>query len=302
MTIKSARADDLATNNTNYTRGFAIAGFGIVTLSFDAVLIRLADVSPWDAAFWRGCLIALSLSVYLAVSGQWRSFRALLDIRWVTLTVCLLYGLNTALFVFSVSYTKVANTLIILCCTPLICALFSWLMLREVMPRRVLWTIAIATAGIIVVFAGSLKMPSWRGDAIAFLLAISTGFLLTLLRRYPDFPRVPAIALGALVSIPLLAPFSTPLAVPMTSLGWLAIMGLFQKPIASICMLTATRYLPSPEVSLFLLVETLLAPAWAWLVLGETVPPLTLAGGAIVFMAMTLHSWFEIKQEKQKTH
>lgn len=285
---------------TNYTRGFTIAASGIFILSFDAVLIRLANVSPWDAAFWRGCFITLALMIYMAATGEWRSFRKFQHYPWVALIVCLLYGLNTALFVFSVSYTKVANTLVILCCTPLVCAIFSWLLMREVMPRRVWWTIAAASIGVVIVFAGSLKMPSWRGDAIALLLAISTGFLLTVLRRYPDFPRVPAVALGAAISVPLLAPFSAPLAVSLTSMGWLVIMGLFQKPVASVCMLTATRYLPSPEVSLFLLVETLLAPTWVWLVLGETIPALTLIGGAIVFTAMALHSWYEINREREK--
>src|SRR5690606_19503402 len=123
--------------------------------------------------------------------------------------------------------------------------------------------------GVIVVFAGSMNTPTWRGDAIALLLAVSTGFLLTLLRGYPDVPRIPSIALGAAVSVPFIAPFSAPFTIPTASLGWLAIMGLFQKPFASICMLTATRYLPSPEVGLFLLLETVLAPMWVWLVLDE---------------------------------
>lgn len=282
--------------DSDYRKGFTIAAFGVFMLSWDAVFIRLADVSSWDAAFWRGTFIALSLSCYLALSGEWKKFGHLLSFKWIALLTCGIYGFNTFLFVAAISHTSIANAVVILSVTPVFSALFSWWLLREKIPLRTWIVILFAVVGVGTVFLGSLNISGNRGDYIALLLAVATGFLFTLLRRYPELPRIPAITVGAAVSAICLFPLSSPSSVSAVSLGWLAIMGLLQKPVASVCMLIATRYLPAPEVSLFFLLEAVLAPLWAWLILSETPHTYTLIGGAIVLCTLTGHAWFEIKE------
>jgi hypothetical protein len=46
-----------------YRRGLWLALAGIVVLSFDALLVRMAQSPPADVAFWRGVLIALALAL-----------------------------------------------------------------------------------------------------------------------------------------------------------------------------------------------------------------------------------------------
>ncbi len=265
-------------------------------LSWDAVFVRLADVSSWDAAFWRGAFIAISLTCYLTVTGEWRKAGQLFSFGWIAAVVCGLYGFNTFLFVTAISHTSIANAVVILSITPVFSALFSWWMLREKIPLRTWVVMAFAAAGVGTVFLGSLNISGNRGDLLALVLSLATGLLFTILRRYPDLPRIPAVAVGAAASAICLLPMSNPLSVSAASLGWLAIMGLLQKPVASVCMLIATRYLPAAEVSLFFLLEAVLAPLWAWMVLSETPRIHTLIGGAIVLITMVCHARFELKR------
>jgi len=74
-------------------------------------------------------------------------------------------------------------------------------------------------------------------------------------------------------------------------------MGLVQMPGAMVLMAVATRYLSAPEVSLFLLVETVLAPVWVYLAVAEEPPPLTFAGGSLILAAIAVHSWLSLRRE-----
>lgn len=279
----------------NHRQGILIAGIGVLVLSFDALLVRLAATDPANVAFWRGTLVCLSLLVFMAITGrrgEWERYRAH---GLAALLVTVLYGINSALFVFSVSHTKVANTVVILSSSAFFAAFFSWFLLKETVPRRTWIAIGVALSGVLLVFAGSLGMADWRGDLMALILAIMMGLTLTLLRRMPDLPKIPVVALSGLVTALLSGIYAEPLSLTPASYSWLAIMGLVQMPIASVMLMKATRYLPSPEVSLFLLIETVLGPIWVWLILSEPVPPMTLIGGSAILGAIFVHSWLALK-------
>jgi drug/metabolite transporter (DMT)-like permease len=281
----------------DHRQGIWIAALGVVVLSFDALLVRLAATDPMNIAFWRGTLIFVSVTLFIQFSGQrkqWRLYRAH---GGAALLVTLIYGVNSGLFVFSVSHTSVANTVVILSSSAFFAAFFSWLLLRERVALRTWIAIAVSVAGVLVVFAGSLGQPGSLGDALAIVLALSMGLTLTLLRRMPDLPKMPVVAGSGIVLAVLTWPLSSPLGLAPEQYGWLAVMGLVQMPIASVLVMMATRYLPSPEVSLFLLIETVLGPLWVLWVLNEAVPPLTLVGGSAILGAVAVHSWVSLRRE-----
>ncbi|MAM89821.1 MAG: EamA family transporter [unclassified Hahellaceae] len=272
-------------------------------LSFDALLVRLADVAAWDIVFWRGWLVCLALTIYLVAARQLSQIRLLKQFWVATLVIAALYALGSSLFVFSIKLTKVANTVLILSCTPFCAALFSWFILGERIRLRTVIAMLAATTGIVVVFAGAAGFGDGLHDVVgsflALLIALITGLTLTLLRKYAALPLIPILALSGAVAGLLALPFANPLGTEAESLGWLMVMGLVQIPIAWICALTATRYIPAPEVSLFLLIETVLGPVWVWLVLGEIIPPLTLFGGIFILGAVCIHAWLGMRETLQ---
>ncbi|MDX1593101.1 MAG: DMT family transporter [Gammaproteobacteria bacterium] len=283
---------------TDHRRGILLAASGVLVLSFDALLIRLADVDPWTVAFWRGGLMALSLGVLVLVTTRSEGYRLLGRHLGATLLLAVLYGVNGTLFVLSVSHTSVANTVVILSSSALFAALFSWLLLRERVRRRTWMAIAVSVAGVVLVFAGSLGGSGWTGDLLALALALSTGLMLSIMRRYPLIPRMPIVALSGLVMALLALPQVGGPGLPDRGFVWLAVMGLVQIPLASVLLMSATRHLTSPEVSLFLLIETVFGPAWVWLVLREPVPPSTLLGGTAILAAIAMHSWLALREQR----
>jgi drug/metabolite transporter (DMT)-like permease len=79
-------------------------------------------------------------------------------------------------------------------------------------------------------------------------------------------------------------------------------MGLVQMPAALFLIAQSTRYLPSPEVSLFLLVETLLSTIWVWVFLCEDPPGLTLVGGVVIVTTLIFHSWLSLREMNRLQH
>lgn len=280
----------------DHRRGVLIASLGVLVLSFDALLVRLVDASPYDIGFWRGALVFVSMTGFIVVTGRAQQFRVYAAHGLAAVIITLLYGINTGLFVLSVNHTSVANAVVVLASSSFFAALFSWLLLRETIPLRTWMAILVALAGVLIVFAGSIGLDQWFGDALALLLAMLMGLMLTLLRRLPNLPKMPVVALSGLVTSLLCIAFAEPLTLGVGSYGWLAVMGLLQMPVASVLIMTATRYLPAPEVSLFLLIETLLGPVWVWLVLNETISSLTFFGGAAILGAIFVHSWLSLRR------
>ena len=280
--------------------GVAIAAAGVLVLSFDALFVRLANTGEWNIVFWRGWLVMLSM---VAIMLATRSRISLPTTRAAMLGaagIMVLYGFNSALFVYSISHTSTANTVVILASAPLFAALFSWLFLRERLRPRTLWAILLAIGGVCLIFFGSLDAPRWRGDLAALTIAVTMGGSLTLLRCFPDLPRRPLVAgagaVAGLIALPLADPFS----LTSTSYGWLGLMGLVQIPLATWLIMIAPRYLPSAEVGLFLLIETVLGPVWVWLVVAESATTNTIVGGAIILAAITANTWLGMREAQRK--
>ncbi len=284
-------------NISGYRLGIGFAAVGVTLLSFDALLIRLAKTTAWDVLFWRGFFLCIVMACLTAWQNQWP--RAMFSRRTslIALAVAILYGSTTALFVLSITHTKVANTVVILAVSPFFAAVFSWWLLRERLKRHTLVAVCICTACIFWMFADSLSMRGNPGDLFAILLALLMGLALTLLRLIPDYPRILIISVSGLFACLIAAPMASPFSLSGPTYGWLALMGCIQIPLASLLLLSATRYLPAPEVSLFLLIETILGPFWVWLALREQPPALTLYGGSIIILCIVLHSWISMKSK-----
>lgn len=277
-----------------HARGMLLAATGVVVLSFDSLLVRLADTGAWNVVFWRGALIAASMGTVAMLRGR----RGDLRLWGAGAALCaVLFGVDSALFVLSVMHTKVANTVVILSASPLFAALFSWLILRERARLRTWGAIAAAISGVVIVFAGATGPGQLSGDGYALGAAVLAGANLNLLRRNAEFDRIPLVAASGLVTLVIALPFAHPLHLAARSYAALGAMGLVQMPLAMVLIAVSTRYLPAPEVSLFLLLETVLAPVWIWLAVGERPPSLTFAGGALVLGAITAHSWVSLREQ-----
>jgi len=137
------------------------------------------------------------------------------------------------------------------------------------------------------------------GDLVALLVPLSVATALTLsrfLRPATAGPYSPPLR----VALPVSAwPAATPLAPAGLDILWIGLIVLLVSPVSFAMIATGPRYIPSAEVSLLLLLETVLGPLWVWLGVAEVPTTQAFVGGAVLLATLTAHSLASLRREQR---
>lgn len=275
-----------------YLRGILLAAAGMTVISPDGLLIKTVDAVPlWDLLFWRTFGLGVTLAILLGVVYRGRLWGMLRGQGLPGLASAALMALANYLFVAAMRDTTVADTLVIMATMPFWSALLGLILIGEAVRRGTWIAIVVALAGVAIIVAGSLEGEglgggSFAGDMAALGAAVAHGLNLVVLRRAGDRDMTAALMgsgfLTALVCIPMMEPS----AVPPEAWPTLGFLGFVLLPAALTLFLAGARYAPAAEVALLSLVETVLGPLWAWLVIAERPSPEALIGGTLVVVAV----------------
>jgi drug/metabolite transporter (DMT)-like permease len=274
-----------------HARGLAYSAAGMIVISPDALLLRLIrDAEVWEVIFYRSLLTGLSLAALLAFRYRTRLFGMWRGAGRAGIASAVLMGVSNFAFVGAILNTTVANTLVIIATMPLFAAVLGWLLIGEKVRARTWIAIAVAFAGIVVIFAESLGTGNWIGDLMAMTAALMQATNLVVLRTTGPRDMSGSICLSGFAGAAILAPFVAPTAVGSHDLAVLALLGLVVLPLALTLFIAGARTAPAAEVALMALLETVLGPFWAWLGVGEVPTVRALAGGALVVGAILFNA------------
>jgi drug/metabolite transporter (DMT)-like permease len=206
-------------------------------------------------------------------------------------------------FMVALSFTSVANVLIIMAVGPLLTALLSRLVTGQPMAWRVWITIGVAGAGMAYMYGGQMLalMGSDNtqandlliGSLIALCVPAAAAVNWTVVQRSQSHGEridlVPSVLLGAVISSLATLPLAIPFAATGSDIGWLALLGLCQLAIPCLLAVTAARVLKAPEVSLLALLEVVFGILWPWLWANEAPGAQVLSGGSVVLGALVIN-------------
>ncbi|MBQ4838010.1 MULTISPECIES: DMT family transporter [Pseudoalteromonas] len=284
-------------SNTQFL-GLSTAILGILLMSFDPIFIRYAGVGGTDTVFLFGLFTAISMPVFLAITDKRGIYRAVKQSGWPLVVASLLMLLGSSTFVVSVKHTTIANTFLILATTPVISALFSWLILREKLNKDIWMPITLLLFGVIIVAKGSLSSLNWFGDAMALLSVTSLSLLFVLLRKYQQISKIAAVGLAGMLIALTMFYYADPASYTTNTWLIMAAMGLFTAPLGRVLSMMATTYISAAEVSMTLVLEAVFATFWAYLFFQE-IPSLdSIFGGMIILLSLTIYIWRSIKSQK----
>ena len=270
--------------------GLLITVVGVLVLSAEGVLIRSIEVDSWTLLFLRGVLAAPGLFLFFLVVERrgWR--HQLRSMGLAGLLAAVLFAIDNVGFIYSITHTSVANTLLLISLSPLFAGLFTRMALRERVPRRTWWAIAGGSVATLIIMVGSLVEGDLPGTLAGLVAAAAIGGTLVVLRARPNLNMVPAVALGSGLAALVGLPASSPSSAGPQDWMYLIALGLIVVPVAFGLIATGPRYIPAAEVALFLLLETVLGALWVWMAIGEAPTLATVAGGLILVVVLAAHS------------
>jgi drug/metabolite transporter (DMT)-like permease len=171
--------------------------------------------------------------------------------------------------------------------SPFLAALAGWFVLRERVPPRTWLAMAIAFAGILVMFGGAVDAGQLVGNLLALGVSVCFAAQLMVLRKFHAtvdmLPMVMIAGLWTLLPAWLLA---GPFAATTRDLVVLLFMGCVQLGTGCLLATAASRSLSATELGLLALLEPILGPLWVWVLMGEHPGRNALLGGALVLCAV----------------
>jgi drug/metabolite transporter (DMT)-like permease len=280
---------------------------------------QLESAARFEVTFWRSAFTALALLVILPwwraadrASGHIAHDRAqgMLERHWGILArskafwiagVC--WSVMFTAFMLALTFTTVANVLIIMAVGPLFTALVARVVIGQRLALRTWFAILAAGAGIVYMY-GSQFLQAFAdpgqqasglvvGSLVALCVPVAGAVNWTVLQRGQTHGEkidlVPSVLLGGILSSLMTLPLALPFHATGADIAWLALLGVVQLAIPCALAVVCARSLKAPEVSLLALLEVIFGILLVWLGAGEAPGREVLAGGSLVIGALVLN-------------
>ena len=271
---------------------------GATCIAFSAILVRLADVPPSTAAFYR-CAYALPPLLLLA-GWERRRFgplperaRTLALVGGVFFMADLVFWHHAIAAVGAGLATVLANVQVV------VVALAAWAFLREKPAARTLAAVPIVLLGVVLIsgVVGSEPYGSNPALGVVFgvLTALAYGAFLLVLRagsadlRRPAGPLFYATLSAAVVTLPVgLALDELELTPAWPEHGWLVLLALTSQVAGWLLIAAALPRLPAALTSVTLTLQPALSVVFGVLILEEAPSEIQLAGVAVIIAGVVL--------------
>ena len=267
--------------------------------SFGPLVVRYMDnphMVPWQYIFGRGLTIFIILNLYLYFEEGINFYKNYKKIgRSGVIGGCGL-GIAMITFIYSITNTTAAVTLLCLAAMPFFTAVLAYLFLKEKISMNVWVSIIIATIGIIIMALGNTEKNSLLGFVFGLTSSIGFSVFSVTLRWRKETPKFTTVAIAGLfcfviATIVILSTkqtfFSTSYNSSMFSLhGTLVCLGLILYSIGS-------KAIPAAELTLLSLTEVIGGIFWVWLPLfgiNEIPSTNTIVGGFFLFVSLIYYS------------
>ena len=273
--------------------------FAGILWSFGPLVVRYMNdpqLVPWQYIFGRGLTIFIILNLYLYFEEGMNFYKNYKKVGKSGLLGGVGLGVAMISFIYSITNTSAAITLLCLAAMPFFTALLAFLFLKEKISLNVWVSIFIATVGIIIMALGNTEKNSLIGFIFGITSSIGFSVFSVSLRWRKETPKFTTVAIAGLFCFVIAAFmilinkqvfFATSYNSAMFSLhGIIVCLGLILYSIGS-------KAIPAAELTLLSLTEVIGGIFWVWLPLfgiNEVPSSNTIVGGFFLFLSLFYYS------------
>ena len=267
-----------------------------VVISFSGLIVRLLEVGPLVMNFYRGLFLMCAVMVLLVVRYRGATVTRVISVGWPGLIAGIMLAGAAMTFLQSLTHTTVANTLFLLGAIPFVTAALAWMFLKERPSSATLVTMIIAFVGIVIMIGEGFAIGSTYGNLMALLTTLFFSIYAVLVRHNRQVDMLPAILISTVIIMIAVALMRQgDLEISRQDLALCLLWGGVMSGFTSACFIVASRHIIAAEVTIFMLLESALAPIWVWLFVNEIPSRWTLVGGALVISAVLGRTFAELR-------
>jgi drug/metabolite transporter (DMT)-like permease len=269
-------------------------------MSFVGLYMRLlSQADGFQILFYRSLSLCFMVGLVCCLRRKVSPFNFLKSIDRNDFTIGMVLSLAFASYVFAMLYTTVASTLLILSATPFMAATIGWLWINE-RPRPITWVaMAFAIAGIYFMVESGYQLGNNIGNLLALLSGFWFALMLVMARRSGKDDILGGTFVGGLICVVIGASMAlligTGLRVLTLDLIIILGMGAFGIGIGIALVTWGASHVPAAEVSILVLIESVLGPVWPWIFLNEAMTLSEIFGGALVLGSVVVFALFSTK-------
>ncbi|MDQ4120722.1 MAG: DMT family transporter [Acidobacteriota bacterium] len=228
--------------------------------------------------------------------------------KWQILTCAILgifgYALFTSFYFEALVFLSASLAVLLLYTFPVIVTIGAWILFKERISLAQILALPIVMLGLVLLLSGGTNVIAWQGVVLGLLSAIFYSAYVLASSRLLRSTNALAAGLYIMTFAALIMIFRSPpdvsRLVSYNASAWIAILGLalVSTVLAMILFLKGLEKLTNAEASMLSTIEPLTATILAAIVLGETLSPLQIAGGALVLAALVASS---LRSSRQRT-
>ena len=277
-------------------KGMLIAFTGIMFITPDSLLIRLANMDSWNLIFYRGFIPFIVVFVGLVIVYKTKLLKELINNGRHGFFYACTFTLTNIVFVISIENTNVANTLIMIALAPMLSAILSFIFLKENPDKKTWLAIIVTTLSVVYIFYDALEAGDFLGNFLGLVCATGLAVGAVIIRSAKKISLVPSAMMGKLMVAIIALIFADQFKLENNDIIIIPLMCVMCVAIPFVLVTLAPRYITAAEVNLFFLLETILGPIWVWLVIKEQPSFETILGGLLIIITITIHSILVIKK------
>ncbi|HKX92697.1 MAG TPA: DMT family transporter [Sphingomicrobium sp.] len=265
---------------------------GSSALALGPWLVRLADVGPVAAGFWRLALALPFLFVIARLIGQpvhWPGRR----LAGIAVFAGFFFAADLAAWHAGIHMTKLGNATLFGNTSSLIFAVWGLWMARRLPSAAQAGALALAAVGAALLMGSSaqLSVRNVRGDLLAlFAGLLYTGYLIAVQRARQSLQALPMLFIASAFGAAMLLPLSVALGERVFPGDWtfVLVLALSSQVLGQGLLVYAMGSLSPLVVGLTLLTQPAISALVGWLVYGETLSALDWLGAVAIAAALVL--------------
>ncbi len=283
-----------------HLQGLFITIIGVLLLSLESLFIKLTSITALTFAFYIGLFMFSSTNIILLTNKKTNFIKAYKTDFFAVLICAFLFGISSILFISSIKNTTVANAVLIFSSAPIFAAIYMYIFFKQKSSRNVYISSFFIFIGLYIIFSSQLGQGDIIGNIYALICIALFSLAFVILSRYKDINMFAVISLSSVITVIISFIFTTTIDIDINTLYILLIAGLLISPMARVLMGIGTKILPASEVSLLMIIETVMAPIWVWVFLNEVPQNSTLIGGFIILLTLIINSLYLLKINKNR--